>query len=39
MNFREMPELQWSHGYAFALIAMVVAAVVPYYIFKLKKWL
>jgi magnesium transporter len=39
MNFREMPELQWPHGYAFALVAMVAAAVVPYYIFKLKKWL
>jgi magnesium transporter len=39
MNFREMPELQWPHGYAFALFAMVLAAVVPYYIFKLKKWL
>src|SRR5215813_11937200 len=39
MNFREMPELQWPHGYAFALFAMVLAAVVPYYIFKIKKWL
>src|SRR5215467_4527049 len=39
MNFRAMPELQWPHGYAFALFAMVLAAVVPYYIFKLKKWL
>jgi magnesium transporter len=39
MNFREMPELQWAHGYGFALFAMVLAAVVPYYIFKLKKWL
>jgi magnesium transporter len=39
MNFKVMPELEWEHGYALALIAMVAAAVVPYYIFKLKKWL
>ena len=28
-----------AHGYPLALFAMVLAAVVPYYIFKLKKWL
>jgi len=39
MNFKDMPELEWAHGYPFALIAMVAAAVVPYYIFKIKKWL
>ena len=39
MNFRDMPELSWVHGYPLALVAMVLAAVVPYYIFKLKKWL
>jgi magnesium transporter len=39
MNFRDMPELQWAHGYPLALIAMVLAAIVPYYVFKLKKWL
>jgi magnesium transporter len=39
MNFRDMPELGWEHGYPFALLAMIAAAVVPYYIFKLKKWL
>jgi magnesium transporter len=39
MNFKDMPELEWAHGYPLALIAMVAAAVVPYYIFKLKKWL
>jgi magnesium transporter len=39
MNFKSMPELEWSHGYPFALVAMVAAAVVPYWIFKLKKWL
>ncbi|WP_407176222.1 magnesium transporter CorA family protein [Bradyrhizobium sp. STM 3562] len=39
MNFKDMPELQWHLGYPLAIVAMVAAAVVPYYIFKLKKWL
>jgi len=39
MNFRDMPELGWEHGYPLALVAMVAAAVVPYWVFKLKKWL
>jgi magnesium transporter len=39
MNFKTMPELDWEHGYAFALVAMVFAAIVPYWIFKWKKWL
>jgi len=39
MNFKVMPELEWQHGYTFALIAMVFAAVLPYVFFKWKKWL
>src|ERR1700719_1863673 len=39
MNFKAMPELEWEHGYTFALVAMVAAAIVPYWIFKWKKWL
>ena len=39
MNFKVMPELEWVHGYPMALLMMLAAAVVPYYIFKLKKWL
>jgi magnesium transporter len=39
MNFKLMPELEWQHGYEFALIAMVLAAVLPYFLFKWKKWL
>jgi magnesium transporter len=39
MNFKIMPELEWAHGYPLALLAMVAAAVVPYWVFKLKKWL
>ena len=39
MNFKDMPELEWTHGYPLAVVAMIAAAIVPYYIFKLKKWL
>ena len=39
MNFKIMPELEWQHGYTFALLAMVAAAVLPYLAFKWKKWL
>jgi magnesium transporter len=39
MNFKFMPELEWTHGYPMALVLMLCAAIVPYYIFKLKKWL
>jgi magnesium transporter len=39
MNFKEMPELEWTHGYPLALVAMVAAAVLPYLIFKWKNWL
>src|SRR5882757_7019672 len=39
MNFKMMPELEWVHGYSMALILMLFAAIVPYWIFKWKKWL
>jgi magnesium transporter len=39
MNFKKMPELEWAFGYPFALILMVLAAVLPYYFFKWKRWL
>jgi magnesium transporter len=39
MNFKRMPELEWAFGYPFALFLMVVAAVLPYYFFKWKRWL
>ncbi|MTW17214.1 magnesium transporter [Rhodoplanes serenus] len=39
MNFRHMPELEFTYGYPMAIVLMVVAAVVPYVVFKLKKWL
>jgi magnesium transporter len=40
MNFHHnMPELEWEFGYPFALALMVLAAIVPYFFFKWKKWL
>jgi len=39
MNFAYMPELTWTWGYPMALGLMVVSALVPYAIFRLKKWL
>jgi magnesium transporter len=39
MNFKMMPELEWAHGYPMALVMMLVAAVLPYFLFKWKKWL
>ena len=39
MNFRHLPELEWSFGYPLALLLMLGAAIVPYYFFKWKKWL
>lgn len=39
MNFDVMPELHWRLGYPFALAMMLVSAVVPYLIFKWRKWL
>jgi len=40
MNFHHgMIELDWTLGYPFALILIVVAAVVPIFFFKWKKWL
>ncbi len=39
MNFVHMPELQWTWGYPMALGLMVLSAVVPWVIFRWKKWL
>jgi len=39
MNFEFMPELKWLLGYPFALVLMVVSAVVPYWFFKRRGWL
>jgi magnesium transporter len=34
-----MPELEWVHGYPMALGMMLMAAVLPYFLFRWKKWL
>lgn len=39
MNFDHMPELHWLLGYPFALILMVLSAILPYLWFKKKGWL
>ncbi len=38
MNFKAMPELNWALGYPFALLLMVLSAVLPYMFFKKKGW-
>ena len=39
MNFKHMPELDWTLGYPFAFVLMALAAALPYVFFKWKKWL
>ena len=39
MNFKIMPELEWVHGYYFALGLMALVAVVIVGYFKAKRWL
>jgi magnesium transporter len=39
MNFKHMPELDWSLGYPIAIALMLFAAALPYLFFKWKKWL
>ena len=39
MNFQHMPELRWPWGYPLALVVMLISAVVPYLVFKYKRWL
>jgi magnesium transporter len=39
MNFKHMPELDWHFGYPMAIILMLIAAILPYWFFKWKRWL
>jgi magnesium transporter len=39
MNFKHMPELDFEWGYPVAVVVMAVAAVLPYWFFRWKKWL
>lgn len=39
MNFKSMPELEWSYGHPMALAIMVGSALIPYVWFKRQGWL
>jgi magnesium transporter len=39
MNFRFMPELQWTFGYPFALALMAASAIAPMWYFRRRGWL
>ena len=39
MNFRHMPELDWTYGYPLALLGMVLGGAVLYVVFKRHHWL
>jgi magnesium transporter len=39
MNFTFLPEKEWTFGYPFAIILMILSSFITLYIFKRKKWL
>ena len=39
MNFVNMPELHWVHGYPLGLGVIALSAVLPYLFFRWKRWL
>jgi magnesium transporter len=39
MNFSNIPELQWQHGYLYALGLMVASVAAPFIYFRRKGWL
>ena len=39
MNFDNIPELHWAHGYQFAIAVMIMFAVLPYLFFRHQRWL
>ena len=39
MNFKYMPELDWTFGYPFSIALMLVFTGIVLLIFRLKKWL
>ena len=38
MNFKSMPELDWTHGYAYGLTMITLSALIPAVWFKVKGW-
>jgi magnesium transporter len=39
MNFKVFPELQWTYGYPFSLMLMLVSVGLPFWYFRRKGWL
>jgi magnesium transporter len=39
MNFKFMPELEWAHGYMYALALMLASVAAPFIYFRRKGWL
>jgi magnesium transporter len=39
MNFKRMPELDWSFGYPFAIVLMFASVAAPFIYFRRKGWL
>ena len=39
MNFKLIPELNWVWGYPYAIVLMVISAVLPFLYFKRRGWL
>jgi magnesium transporter len=39
MNFKNMPELNWTLGYPYALVLVLISALLPLIWFKWKNWI
>jgi magnesium transporter len=39
MNFKHMPEYDWTWGYPYALAVVVITALLPLIWFKWKDWI
>jgi len=39
MNFKDIPELSWPHGYAYGLTVIVLSAILPLLWFKRRGWI
>ncbi|MCS6790044.1 MAG: magnesium/cobalt transporter CorA [Bacteroidia bacterium] len=39
MNFKDMPELEWSYGYPLAWAMIIASSILTLWYFKIKKWL
>lgn len=38
MNFKDMPEIEWRHGYIVAAAAMISSTLATYWYFRKKRW-